>query len=308
VLVETILFLVCFIAVLKAASYAIRFSTKLAMLFGVSDFVISFFVVAVVSAMPETVISLLANVEGKPATAVMTLLASNVVDLTLIFGVIALVTGKVKVESKLLRIDTIYLALLALPLLLGIDGAISRAEGIVLLLAGLAFFYTVFVQKPLERKHIPKHHGTIIRTAALLVGSILVLIVAAHYTISYAGTIARMLHIPEFVIALLIISIGTCLPEFIYSLQAIISKHEQLALGDILGTVIIDATIILGIVAIVRPISVDPMLFRVTAFFNALSACVLIYYIRMNKELNRGHGIVLVFFYFVFIIVELFLL
>lgn len=301
-------FALCFFIVIKSANYTIRFAIRLARIFELSEFIISFCIVAIISALPEAIISIMANIRGEQGVAIMALLGSNVVDLTLVFGIIAIVGNGVKIESKVLRKDALYLVLLVLPLLFGMDGVLTRIEGIVLMISGLLFFYTLTIEKGMfSQKVQSSKYGSVARVTIFLVITLLVMVIASDFTVRFLSDFASGLGLPDFLVALFIISIGTCLPELLFSLRAIKTNHSGLALGDILGTVIIDATIVLGLVAVIHPIQIDPTLFRVTAFFNAISACVLVYYLKFNKVLTRVEGMLLILFYSIFVFAEILL-
>lgn len=301
---DLLFFGICFFLVLQSADFAIRFSTRLARMFGVSDFVISFFIVAVISALPETIISLVSHAEGKTDVALMALLGGNIIDLTFVFGVLAILGNGIRVESQLMRKDTLYLLLLLLPLLLGIDGSIGRFEGVVLMISGLLFFYTLSIEKNLFKQGHKRPYKHIVRIGLLLGLSLIVMLVSADLTIKYLSEVAFDIGIPEIIVALLVIATGTCLPELIFSLQSVRANHDSLALGDILGVVIIDSTIVLGALALFRPIMVDITYMRVLGFFTALGACVLIYFIKRRKVLGRAEGLFLLAFYAVFVLTE----
>jgi cation:H+ antiporter len=302
--VDLLLFGVCFFLVLRSADYAIRYATRIARLVGLTDFVISFFIVAIISALPETIIGFVAHMEGKPDIALMTLLGSKVIDLTLVFGILAFVGRGVRVESQLMRKDALYLVLVLLPLLLGIDGEITRPEGLVLVIAGLMFFYTLTIEKNLFHTAHKRHHPHIARALLLLGASLVVMLVSAHFTIVLLGEVAVDIGVPEILVALLVIATGTCLPEAIFAVRSVLAKHDGLALGDLLGVVIIDATIVLGIFAIVQPIVVDVTFLRVLGLFLAISACLLIYFIKRRHSIGRVEGIMLFALYIAFIAVQ----
>jgi cation:H+ antiporter len=305
VLTHLLFFGICFFIVLKSADYAIRYASRLAKLLELSDFIISFFIVAVISALPEMVISILSNIEGKQDVAIMALLGSNVVDLTLVFGIVALFARGIHVESHLMKKDALYLVLLVLPLLLGIDGMITRAEGLVLIMSGLLFFYTLSIEKSIFSHKVQRDkYGALARTAGLLAMSLLVMVVSADFTIGFLSLVALDIGAPEILVALLVLATGTCLPELIFTIQSVRAKHDGLALGNILGVVIIDATLVLGILAIIHPIIVAAPYLRVIALFNALGACLLIYFIKTKKLLRRVEGIFLIAFYVAFVVVE----
>ena len=142
IIYNLILFLAFLFVLIKSADYATHYSSKLAKIFRLSEFIVSFFIVAVISAFPEGTIAIVSAVKGIPEFGMGTLIGSNVADLALVFGIVALVAAKgVSVKSEILKKDFFYLALLLFPVLLGLDGRFSRIEGILLVLAGLSFFF-----------------------------------------------------------------------------------------------------------------------------------------------------------------------
>src|SRR3989338_456709 len=136
------IFVVALFMVIKGATLATKHAARLAEHFRLSKYTIGFIVIAVISILPETFISINAALEGVPSFGLATLFGSNIADLTLVFTVIVLFAGRgVKVENKILTHHSIYPLLLLLPLVLGLDGYFSRLEGVALIIAGAIFYY-----------------------------------------------------------------------------------------------------------------------------------------------------------------------
>src|SRR3989338_1311980 len=130
-ILDLVLFIVFLFILIKSAEYATRYSTRIARIFQISEFVFSFFIVAIISAIPEGTISVISALKGVPEFGLGALLGSNVADLTLVFGIVALLSAKgINVKSKILNKDFFYLALLLFPVVLGFDGHFSRVDGI----------------------------------------------------------------------------------------------------------------------------------------------------------------------------------
>jgi cation:H+ antiporter len=300
------LFLISFYILIKSADYCTSYSSRIAKNFHFSEFIVSFFIVAVISTFPEASISIISAIRGESAFGLGTLFGSNVTDLTLVFGIVALFSlNGIHVKSEILKNDFFYLLLLVFPILLGIDGQYSRIDGIMLVLSGIIFFLTLSFEKHMFRKKMDylkdKH---VMKNLLFMVLCIAFLLAGAQYTVKFGLDFARDLHIPAFIISLTLISIGTCLPELIFSLKSIRTNHDELALGDILGTVITDATVIFGIVAIINPFSFDTSLLYVTGIAMVLAGLLAIAFIRSGKILSKKEGVILIFFYILYLMVE----
>lgn len=291
----------------KAAGYATVASTRLARIFHLSEFVISFFVISIISVLPESAISIISAFKGIPEFGLGTLLGSNVVDLTLVLGIIALFSRKgVKIKSQILQKDFFYLTLLMFPLILGWDGQISRTDGIILIVSGSLFFFTLTIESSIFRKKMALlKSGLFYKNLFTVIASIVAVGVTAYFTLLSSVVFAAEVGIPSVVVGLLMVSIGTCLPELFFSIASLKSNHEELALGNILGTVIIDATIILGFVALIAPISFERIILYSTGISMFIAAALVIVFIRIEKVLTKVEGIYLLLFFMLVTFVEI---
>jgi len=294
------------ILLIKSANYAITYSSRLARMFRLSEFVVSFFIVAIISVAPESTISIISAIKGIPEFGLGTLLGSNVADLTLVFGIVALFSmNGVRVKSEILKNDFFYLGLLLLPLILGLDGQFSRIEGAALVLGGGIFFFIISVESKMFRKKFNNLRAkSFLKDFLLLVLSLGFLVVSAQFAVEFGIRFANEIKIPPILIGLTMVSIGTCLPELLFSLKSVKTNHEALALGDILGTVITDATVILGIVALIHPFSFEPIQIYVTGLAMFLGGILVVLFMRSDKILSKKEGIFLLMFYIFFLIVE----
>jgi len=273
------------------------------------EFSVSFFIIAVISVLPEATISIISAINGKPELGLGTLLGSNITDLTLVFGIVALFSsGGIKVQSKILRNNFFYLILLLFPLILGLDGKFSRIDGGILLLLGILFYVKIYRDSIRFRKkfnHTKKGH--LIKTLILLLISLAILLTSAIFTVKYAVNFANDIKLPAILIGLTILAIGTCLPELIVSIKAVKNNRDGIALGDILGTVITDATIVLGLIALISPFSYNPANIYVTGTAMFIAGIFVTLFMKSEHTLNKTEGLILIGFYLLFVILSFFL-
>ncbi|HRZ85373.1 MAG TPA: sodium:calcium antiporter [Candidatus Paceibacterota bacterium] len=307
IIINLILFGVFLIVLIKSAEYAIKFSSRLAKIFKFPEFVVSFFIIALISVLPEAIISVISAFKGEPELGLGTLLGSNVADLTLVFGIVALFASRngVKVKSKILRDSFFYLTLLIFPLILGFDGILSRKDGIILILLGSLFFFRIYsASNKFHKKFNHTKKYPFIKTLLFLFFSLGAILLSAFFTVKFAVNFANDAKLPSVLIGLTIIAIGTCLPELIFSIKAVRRNHDDLALGDILGTVVTDATIILGTVALISPFSYNPINIYTTGTAMFLAGVFAIVFMKSDKSINKFEGLLLIFIYIAFIFIE----
>jgi len=299
------LLLLSLFVVTQAAGIATKYSEKLAEGMHFSRYLVGFVVVSFISILPETFIAVDAALRGNPSFGIGTLLGSNVADLTLIFAILIFIAGKkgFHVEKGILRKLSIYPLFLAVPLLLGLDGTFTREEGITLIIVGVIFYFLVFSKSvgiSSRAGDIRNHWRNLI---FLLLGMAL-LLAGAHFTVSSALELAHQLKVPAILVGILIVSLGTTIPELFFSARAVKNKRIDLAVGDVLGSVLADATIVIGIVAIIKPVEFPQTIAYIAGGFMVLAASVLLTLMKTRYRLNRLEAVGLVAIWVCYVLTE----
>lgn len=123
------IFIVALLMVIKGATMATKYSAKLAESFNISKYIVGFIIVAFISILPETLISINSAIGGIPEFGLGTLFGSNIADLSLIFAILIIYARRgIKIESKVLKNIRLYPFFLLLPLLFGLNGHYSRMK------------------------------------------------------------------------------------------------------------------------------------------------------------------------------------
>jgi len=283
-----------------------RYSSRIARNFHIPEFAVSFFIIAIISVLPEATISIISAFKGQPELGLGTLLGSNVADLTLVFGIVALFSKQgIKVQSKILSNNFLYIILLLFPLLLGFDGKFSRVDGLILILIGLIFFARIYSESHRFHKDKKSKEEYFLKNLFFLILSLSILLLSAFLTVKYAVIFANEIKVPTIIIGVTILALGTCLPELTFSIRAVRKNHNELALGDLLGTVITDATIILGIVALFCPFNYSPSTIYLTGTAMFLAGALVTALMKSDKTIKKTEGIILILAYLLFIFAEL---
>ncbi|MCR4285324.1 MAG: hypothetical protein NUW00_00345 [Candidatus Kaiserbacteria bacterium] len=301
---QIFIFIGALFLVMRGATLATRFSAQLAQSYHLSQYAVGFIIVAIISILPETFIAINSAIEGVPSFGLGMLLGSNVADLTIVIAMITfLATRPLKVESKILKIHALYPFLLMLPIILGLDGHLSRVEGFALIVAGCVFYYLTLKNAGSDDIPLGKKVGRT-KDFIFLLLSIILLLVGAYFTVSSATQVAHAWGISPVLIGMLIVGLGTTIPEFFFSLKAIKVGHDTLAIGDVLGTVLADATIVIGILAIMSPFFFPTTIIYVAGVFMVASSFILFSFMRSGKIITGKEAFALLVFWLTFVLVE----
>lgn len=290
--------------VIKGATMATRYAAQLAESFRLSKYTVGFIIIAIISILPETFISINSAIEGIPSFGLGMLFGSNVADLTLIFALLILFTGRgLKIESRILKNYNVYPFLLLLPLVLGLDGYFSRLEGLALIIAGGIFYYLA-LKNGIDGE-IPQDKTNNYRKNSLMLAfSMAILLIGSHFTVSSASSLAYYLGISPILVGMFIVGLGTTMPEFFFSLKSLRKNDDSLAVGDLLGTVLADATIVVGILALVNPFFFPQKIIYVTGIFMVVASFILFHFMRSGRKISKKEGYLLFIFWLVFVLVE----
>lgn len=290
---------------IKGATMATRYAVNVAESFRMSKYVVGFIIVAIISILPETLISINSAIEGIPSLGLGTLFGSNVADLTLVFAIIVIATKKnIKIESKILKNNIIYPFILLIPIILGLDGYYSRLEGLSLLIIGLIFYFFAFKNNDEPKLEIvTKKNRT--RYIVLLIFSMIILLAGSHFAVTSTTSLAKIMNISPIIIGMFIMGLGATIPELLFSIKSVNDDADSLAVGDILGTVLADATIVVGILALINPFSFPIKIVYITGVFMVISSFLLFYFMKSGKTLTKKEVFILFIFWIIFILTEL---
>ncbi len=303
-LIQGFIFITALYMVVRGALLATKYAARLAESFKLSAYTVGFIVIAIISILPETFIAVNAALTGNPAFGFGMLLGSNVIDLTLVFALIVLLSRRpLRVESRILQSHAFYPFILVLPIILGLDGHLSRAEGIVLIIGGIIFYYLALKHgdKADTTPHTSSNH---LKPFLFLLLSMGLLLIGSHFTVASATELAHIIGISPVLIGMLIVSLGTTLPEFVFSLNAVKAHEDSLAIGDILGTVLADATIVVGLIALIHPFFFPPTIIYIAGIFMVAASFILFSFMRSGHSITSKEAFVLCVFWLTFVLIE----
>lgn len=264
-MIEATLFILGGLVLLAfGAEGLVRGSSSIALRMGITPLVVGLTIVAFGTGSPEMIVSLQAALGGNSDLALGNIVGSNICNLALILGIAAL-ARPLRVHSALLHREVPVMIVVTLVLVAMIhDGVISRVEGAVLVVG--AIVYTVAIYRAARRDHdaevaaefvneMPKLQPNTFRAVALVAAGFAGLLMGANLLVHGAVVIAQAIGMSQVVIGLTVIAIGTSLPELATSVVAALRNDADVAFGNVLGSNILNILLVLGVVAMVRPIA-----------------------------------------------------
>lgn len=295
-----------FALIVASASFAIKRMIKISRWLGFSEYVVSFIAVGIIAVLPELMIGINSALEGTSAFGLGVIFGSNIADMTLIIGIVAFLAPAVRMREKVIKKAGWMLLAIALPVLLLIDGEISRIDGIILLLCFLFYVFKIVTSEhPLNKIFETREKANIGFEAVVLSLALAVLFGAGFLVTEGAKVVSEGLALPIFFVGI-ILAVGTCTPELVFSNKAANKRHIELGFGDILGNVFADCTLTIGIISILSPIKPAQSILGVTSGVFMIAAFIaIILLFNQKKEISKKIGISLIFLYILFLVAQL---
>lgn len=303
---DFVIFVVAMAILIWGADLLVQESEKIALQFNISEFVIGATLIALGTSLPEMAASVIASLNNKPQIAIANVIGSNILNITMVLGTIFIIAKKsMNPDRDFFKKDSFWaLVPIFVFILIIFDGIISRFDSIMLLL--LMSAYILFLVKEAKEiveeqiNEIDKSEFRWLYTIPLIFVGLIFVIVGANFTVESASNIAKSFGVSEWVIGIIMISLGTSLPELVVSITASIKGKVDMAIGNIIGSNMANTTIVLGFAGLANPLSINISNY----FFDILTmliATLMLVFLTANKLYNKPAGISLFVILFIFL-------
>ncbi len=256
---------------------------QLSKIFGLSTFTIGFVVASIGSDMPEIINSVISAYLGHGDISVGDSFGSVMTQITLVLGLIPFFCTFCRlIPSTFKYVGAVEVGTLIISIFLASDGRVSRLDGFLLIvLWGVSMILLrrfaeqrVVLDESIELEDVPRENLPKI-IGWILVGFIGIGI-GSYSVIESAITISRFFGISEYLISFFVISLGTSLPELVVEVAAIRKQHFDLAVGDIIGSCIVDSTLAIGLGPLLFPIDVSGNTVLITGMYAVFASIVVV--------------------------------
>lgn len=311
-LMTFVLFGIGLILLVSGAEVLVRGASRLAIAAGISPLVVGLTVVAYGTSAPELAVTIQSTYAGQADIAVGNVVGSNISNILLVVGLSAAIAPLI-VAQQLVRLEIpLMIGLSFLVLLMGLDGKISRVDGLIL--ASGAVAYTIFAirQSRKESREVQEEYAQefgdgqahaglwqVLIQLGLVGLGVAMVVLGSRWLIDGAIALARHFGVSELVIGLTIIAVGTSLPEVATSAIASIRGERDIAVGNAVGSNIFNILAVLGFGSLVAPdgvsVAASALHFDIPVMIAVAIACLPIFF--TNYRIARWEGLVFLGYY-----------
>ena len=310
-MLSILLLILGFVLLIKGAEFLVDGSSSLAAKFSIPPIAIGLTIVAFGTSAPELIVNLIAGFKGHHDIAIGNILGSNIFNTLLVLGIAGLIYPiKVKKNTVLKEIPimlfaTIGVFLLAMNFRFS-SGVLSTIDGIILLVGLVAFLFYVTKISGSGDLEVDIRIFNNFKTIVFIIVGIIGLFVGGRLVVIYAVKFASILNLSDKFIALTVVALGTSLPELVTSVIAVKKKHSDLAIGNVVGSNILNLLLVLGTTSLIKPITYNPALNPDFYFliFITLILFISMYTFKKHKldRIEAGFFVILYIAYTVFLL------
>jgi len=294
---------------IKASDYFTCSAEKIGTNYGVHAFIIGVTIVAFGTSLPELISSIVAVLKDSSEIVVGNVAGSNIANILLILGLAAVADKKMEIGYELMSVDVPFLVGTSFVLVTTCwDGVFGPFEGVLCL--ALIVIYLLYAmntereheEDDKEQKTNPRlnRRGVGWKTWTILLVSAFLIYLGANYTIEAVIRLSELLNMGKEIVAISVVALGTSLPELVVSFVAARKGKPGMAVGNVLGSNIFNATAVMGIPALVGSLSV-PQSMRASGFPMMLIAMLLFVFITQDRRITKWEGWLLLSIYVLFV-------
>lgn len=299
--------LIGLLMLVAGAEMLVRGGGSVALALRVPALVVGLTIVAFGTSAPELTVSVIAATQASTEMAISNVNGSNIANVAFVLGLAAMVRPLVVERSLLRREVPVCVTLQFLVPILAYDGLFSRIDGAIVILGGVFYngwlVYDVFKgrQPPPDDELEGSEGEPFWKHGLMLLGGLVILVLGADTFVGSAVELARILELPQQFVGLTVVALGTSAPEAATAISAARSGEVELAVGNSVGSNILNICMVLGITSMIAPIHIPgPEIIR-DAMIAAAAVCILVPVV-LRGRLSRVEGSVLVGGYIAYII------
>lgn len=281
-------------------------------------FFLTSIVVGLATSLPEILVGITSALEGQPNISLGNVIGSNIADLSLVAGLAAFLGGSLNIRGKSHTTDFIHAFMAGIaPFILLLDHNLSRVDGFILI--ALYGFYNFLILRERNKEMTEQEDGGFIagllrkirrnhtgRNFRYVFLGLAMMLFAADMIVKIGLKISEGIGIPVLLVGLFLVAVGTSLPELAFELKAVRRKESAMFVGNLLGSVVANGTLVIGLTAVIYPIEIRAFSEYTTASLFFIAVCSFFYFfIRSKQRLERWEGFVLLAIYILFIFLEL---
>ena len=290
---ELIFFTLGILLIIKGGDWFVDAAVWIAKVSGIPQIIIGSTLVSLATTLPELVVSAYASYEGHTTVAVGNAIGSTICNLGLILA-LCIVFRNFEIKSSMFLLKALIMFGSGVTVWFFFrDGVLSQQEGLVLLIMLVGYIIVNLIDvkshnNEYKTEKIVKRH-ILRKVAKFVIGSGMV-IIGARFLVESGVAIASYLRIPEIIISVTFIAIGTSLPELVTSVSAAIKGHNEMTLGNIIGANILNLLMVLGVSATINPLAAPPQVSIFDIPVSLLLMAIIVIAGSTDRRVSRWEG------------------
>lgn len=290
--IHILIIVLCVVGLWAGAVWVVESASRIAKKLGLSELVIGLTVVAIATSSPEFAVTISAALAGKISISVGNVVGSNIFNLGVILGLVA-IFGSIKTSRVLVfRDGLLLLGTGGLLVIFFSDYELSFLEGILLSLTLIIYIFFLIKQKAVVEEEIP--HGKFkLRDIPMLIVGVGLIIVSADFLVESASEIARVFGVSEWMIGITIVAAGTSVPELATSIVAVARGRHGISIGNLIGSDLFNMLGVLGVASIIRPLAIVNSEY-LSIIFLGVNLLILLVLSRTGWKITKVEGSILI--------------
>ncbi len=307
-MVNFILYIFSFIIIWLGAGYIVNSVEKVSKKLNISTFTVSFFILGVLTSAPEVAVGIGSLIENKPEIFIGNLIGGVIIIMFLIIPILSIFSKGISVSNSVSNNILLYILLFSLlPSFFLINASLKRVDGVLIILFYVILYLILRKKNNLLTKDsvkiMAKKEYSLFDLLLMIFGVGMVFI-SSNFIVNQTIAYSNLFNIPELYISLIVLSLGTNLPELSIAIRSIVSGKKDIAFGNYLGSIAANILIFGIITAIGGDISISNNNFFYTFFILFIGSIMFYFFSRSGKKISVKEGYLLLLVYIVFIIFE----
>jgi len=295
-------------ALVRGAGIFVTGAKQVGTSLGMSKFAIGVLIVGFGTSLPEFASSIAAALNGSTEIVVANAVGSNITNILLIVGMLAVVGGSVVIKRDLQKTElSVFFISTTLFIAVVFDGSVDRIEACLLLGTFVSYVWYLFAEANNENSAelIQKSSNPKLDTKSIvyIVIGVAAVLIGAHFTVEMVVNIATALEVPIGLVSIGAIALGTSLPELFVSMQSIKDGEAELAIGNIFGSNAFNMLIVVSVPALITPLTADEVVMGLGLKILAVASAIF-FVTGLARQVMRWEGMMMLLF-FVFFVVKL---
>ncbi len=316
-LLPLFLLIVGFGALILGANWLVNGATSVGVRAKMSPLIIGLTIVAFGTSLPEMIVNVFSCIKGSPGLAIGNIIGSNTMNILLILGVSAMIypidVSRISIRRDIPAgfIATFAITLMANDFFRGTSGTINWVEGLVLLAMGAGYLWLTFKKNSenLETLEDPEYSKASSwgKTLFQLFLGVIGLYIGGELVSNNAQKLALSWGMSESTVGLTVVATATSLPELITSIVAALKKNSAIAIGNVLGSNILNIFMVLGVSSLIIPLPFDTKMNQQLLILFAANAIMLTtVFTGKGRKISRFEGAILTLGYVGFMLFSLY--